>query len=115
MASKSADPHPLAWILKYHFQYPTKNVGDVGAPYVALTLPEVRYKSHESGACQPRLGRPKAVPFAPDMLDDIVTTMAEIIHDALEHLTLYRSFFVVEAKGIKLWTKTSSPLESLIK
>ena len=92
-----------------------RNVGDVEAPYAALTLPEVRYKSRKGGTRNPKAGRPKAVPFAPAVLQDIIATMAEIIRDDPERLTLYGSFFfVVEAKGIKLWTKTVSPLESLL-
>ena len=92
-----------------------RHVGDIKAPYAALILPEVRYKSCKGGAHRPKAGRPKAVPFTSAILQDIIATMVEIIQDAPERLTLYGSFFfIVEAKGIKLWTKTVSPLESLV-
>ena len=91
------------------------NVDDVEAPYAALTLPEVRYKSRKGGARRPKPGRPKAVPFAPQAFQNIITTMEEIIQEGQEQFALFGSFFfVVEAKGIKLWTKTVSPLESLL-
>ncbi|KAF9230725.1 hypothetical protein BU15DRAFT_83272 [Melanogaster broomeanus] len=66
------------------------NVDDTEALYAALTLPE-----------------------------DIVETMKNIIQEEPEKLTLFGSFFfVVEAKGIKLWTKSSAdekkPIQSLI-
>ncbi|KAF9218411.1 hypothetical protein BS17DRAFT_871358 [Gyrodon lividus] len=70
----------------------------------------------------PRIGKsthnPKAVPFAPGVLQGIMMTMRWIVQDKPERLTLFGSFFfLVEAKGIKLWTKSSAvqkrPLQSL--
>jgi len=95
------------------------NVGDAEAPYAALTLPEVRYKARKGGSQQCKPGRPKAIPFAPKMLEDIVRTMRKIVEQEPEKLTLFGSFFfVVETKGIKLWTKSSAeerkPIQALI-
>ncbi|KAF9218108.1 hypothetical protein BS17DRAFT_852944, partial [Gyrodon lividus] len=96
-----------------------ENVEDAEAPYAALTLPEVRYKARKNGTRQRKAGRPKAVPFAPGVLQGIMTTMRRIVQDEPERLTLFGSFFfLVEAKGIKLWTKSSAvqkrPLQSLM-
>ncbi|KAF9234754.1 hypothetical protein BU15DRAFT_36660, partial [Melanogaster broomeanus] len=95
------------------------NVDDTEALYAALTLPEVRYKARKSSTRQRKPGRPKAIPFSPSVLQDIVETMKNIIQEEPEKLTLFGSFFfVVEAKGIKLWTKSSAdekkPIQSLI-
>ncbi|KAG6369293.1 hypothetical protein JVT61DRAFT_12632, partial [Boletus reticuloceps] len=95
------------------------NVGDAEAPYAALTLPEVRYKARKGGTRKRTPGRPKAVPFAPKTLEGIMETMRNIIKEDPEKLTLFGSlFFVVETKGIKLWTKSSAqesnPIQSLI-
>jgi hypothetical protein len=80
---------------------------DVGsAPYVSLTLDEVRFKARKGGKRKP--GRPKAVPFSLHMLKMIQSTMEEIIMDCSLRYANYGSFFfVLECKGIKLWAKSS--------
>ncbi|KAF9222254.1 hypothetical protein BS17DRAFT_837874 [Gyrodon lividus] len=97
----------------------TKNVEDAQAPYAALTLPKVQYKAQKNGTHQRKPGHPKAVPFAPEVLQHVMVSMRKIIQNKPERLTLFRSFFfVVEARGIKLWTKSSAcqkkPNQSLI-
>ena len=62
----TAQDYAIAW-----------NVGHVKAPYAALTLPEVRYKSHKGGTCNPKAGCLKAVPFALAVLQDIIATIAK--------------------------------------
>jgi hypothetical protein len=96
-----------------------ENVDDAEAPYAALTLPEVQYKARKNGTRQRKPGRPKAIPFAPRVLQGIMKTMRQIIKEKPERLTLFGSFFfVVEAKGIKLWTKSRAdqkkPIQSLM-
>ncbi|KAF8122103.1 hypothetical protein EV363DRAFT_1301410 [Boletus edulis] len=81
---------------------------DLGnAPYVALTLDEVRFKAHKGGNRR-KQGRPKAVPFTMDMLKKVQSTMENIIRDDPDRYANYGSFFfVLDCKGIKLWAKTS--------
>ncbi|KAL4061925.1 hypothetical protein J3A83DRAFT_4384674 [Scleroderma citrinum] len=76
---------------------------DVGsAPYVSLTLDE-------------------AVPFSMRVLQQVQSTMEKIIQKDPSWLANYGSFFfVLECKGIKLWTKTflfqeeKSPIHALL-
>ncbi|KAI5997367.1 hypothetical protein EDD15DRAFT_2162774 [Pisolithus albus] len=93
---------------------------DVGsAPYVSLTLGEVRFKARKGTKKRP--GRPKAVPFSMGVLNKINHTMKEIIQgDPLRYANYGSFFFVVDCKGIKLWAKAllfqegSSPIDALL-
>ncbi|KAL4064649.1 hypothetical protein J3A83DRAFT_4376894 [Scleroderma citrinum] len=93
---------------------------DVGsAPYVSLTLDEVRFKARKG--CRKKPGHPKAVPFSMRVLQQVQSTMEKIIQKDPSRLANYGSFFfVLECKGIKLWTKTflfqeeKSPIHALL-
>ena len=92
-----------------------KNVGDAETPYVALTLPKVHYKACKNSAGCHTPGCPRAVPFAPQVLENIMESMNNIIQNEPEKLTLFGLFFfVTEAKGIELWTKSSSSEKKLL-
>jgi len=80
---------------------------DIGsAPYVALTLDEVRFKARKGNS--KKAGRPKAVPFTMESLSKIKTTMEDIIRNDPSRYANYGSFFfILDCKGIKLWAKTS--------
>ena len=89
------------------------------APYVDLTLDEVRFKARKG--CKKRPGCPKAVPFSMVTLKRIEETMKRIIQQDPSRFLRYGSFFfVLECKGIKLWTKTSlhddpmTPIDALL-
>jgi hypothetical protein len=83
---------------------------DIGStPYVSLTLNEVRFKARKGGK---RASRPKAVPFTMDVLRKIQNTMEDMIQADPKRFANYGSFFfVLECKGIKLWTTTSLFIE----
>ncbi|KAI6143823.1 hypothetical protein BKA82DRAFT_4017515 [Pisolithus tinctorius] len=77
------------------------------APYVSLTLKEVQFKARKGGKTK-KAGRPKAVPFSMQVLKQIQKTMEAIIREDPSRFANYGSFFfVLECKGIKLWTKTT--------
>ncbi len=96
-----------------------KHVDAGSAPYVSLTLDEVRFKARKGKSKKP--GRPKAVPFNMELLHEIQRTMEETIRDHPDRYANYGSFFfVLECKGVKLWAKTSlfndlkSPVDILL-
>ncbi|KAN0101312.1 hypothetical protein V8E55_001296 [Tylopilus felleus] len=80
---------------------------DVGsAPYVCLTLNEVKFKARKGNS--KKAGRPRAVPFTMELLKKIQSTMEDIIQQDPSRYANYGSFFfVLDCKGIKLWAKTS--------
>ncbi|KAI6149952.1 hypothetical protein BKA82DRAFT_4354048 [Pisolithus tinctorius] len=90
------------------------------APYVSLTLKEVQFKARKGGKTK-KAGRPKAVPFSMQVLKQIQKTMEAIIREDPSRFANYGSFFfVLECKGIKLWTKTTlsgavqTPVQALL-
>ncbi|KAG6369921.1 hypothetical protein JVT61DRAFT_13388, partial [Boletus reticuloceps] len=96
-----------------------KHVDAGSAPYVSLTLDEVRFKARKGIRKKP--GRPKAVPFTMELLQKIQATMEETIRGNPDRYANYGSFFfVLECKGVKLWAKTSllngskSPVDVLL-
>ena len=81
-----------------------QNTELANAPYMALTLEEVQFKARKGKS--KKAGRPKAVPFTMDKLDRVRSTMEDIIQKDPERYANYGSFFfVLDCKGIKLWTK----------
>ncbi|KAG1793366.1 uncharacterized protein HD556DRAFT_1238096 [Suillus plorans] len=84
-------------------------------PYVDTTVHEIRYKSRKGGSSR----RPKAIPFSQVAFKKIQKHMRTLV-DQSPMLASYGSFFfVLEGKGIKLWTKDgqdgryTSPYEAL--
>ena len=75
------------------------------APYMTLTLDKVWFKARKRHKKRPR--HLKVVPFSMITLKGIEVMMKRIIQQDPSWFLWYGSlFFVLECKGIKLWTKT---------
>ncbi|KAG1785186.1 uncharacterized protein HD556DRAFT_1250275 [Suillus plorans] len=90
-------------------------------PYVDTTVHEIRYKSRKGGSGQPGSQRPKATPVSKVAFERIQRSMRTRVKDQAMLAPYGSFFFVLEGKGIKLWTKDGqdgrydSPYEALKK
>ncbi|KAG2352839.1 hypothetical protein BDR07DRAFT_1283618 [Suillus spraguei] len=88
-------------------------------PYVDTTVHEIRYKSRKGGSGQPGSQRPKATPVSRTAFERIQNSMKMRVRDQAMLAPYGSFFFVLEGKGIKLWTKDgqdgryNSPYEAL--
>jgi hypothetical protein len=74
-------------------------------PYVDTTVHEIRYKSRKGGFGQFGSQRPKAIPIPKATFERIQRSMRTRIKDQAMLAPYGSFFFVLEGKGIKLWTK----------
>ena len=88
-------------------------------PYMETTVDEMRYKQRKGLHSQPGNQRPKAIPLSQTAFKQLQKNMRSKVNSG-EMLASYGSFFfVLEGKGIKLWTKDgqdnlhASPYEAL--
>ncbi|KAG1808883.1 uncharacterized protein BJ212DRAFT_1484738 [Suillus subaureus] len=88
-------------------------------PYVDTTVHEIRYKSRKGGSGQPGSHRPKVTPVSGAAFERIQRSMRTRVRDQVMLASYGSFFFVLEGKGIKLWTKDgqngryNSPYEAL--
>ncbi|KAG1842328.1 hypothetical protein F4604DRAFT_1938881 [Suillus subluteus] len=88
-------------------------------PYVDTTVHEIRYKSRKGGSGQSGSHRPKATPVSGVAFERIKKSMKTRVRDQAMLAPYGSFFFVLEGKGIKLWTKDgqngryNSPYEAL--
>ncbi|KAG2354007.1 hypothetical protein BDR07DRAFT_1382600 [Suillus spraguei] len=88
-------------------------------PYVDTTVHEIRYKSRKGGSGQPGSQRSKATPVSRTAFERIQNSMKTRVRDQAMLAPYGSFFFVLEGKGIKLWTKDgqdgryNSPYEAL--
>lgn len=74
-------------------------------PYVDTTVHEIRYKSRKGGSSQPGSQRPKATPVSRVAFERIQKRMRTLVAGQAMLAPYGSFFFVLEGKGIKLWTK----------
>ncbi|KIJ59094.1 hypothetical protein HYDPIDRAFT_33540 [Hydnomerulius pinastri MD-312] len=78
-------------------------------PYLASSVKEANFKSRK-GVKKADVGAAKSIPLSDDMLCKVQASMKEIIREDPQRFAHFGSFFfVVEGKGIKLWTTSESP------
>ncbi|KAJ8584007.1 hypothetical protein M405DRAFT_747726 [Rhizopogon salebrosus TDB-379] len=90
-------------------------------PYAETTVNEIRYKARKGPSSQPGAQRPKSLPISASAFERIQKHMRALVDVHAEPvLAPYGSFFfVLEGRGIKLWTKDGqdgqygSPYEAL--
>ncbi|KAG2335332.1 hypothetical protein BDR05DRAFT_1006930 [Suillus weaverae] len=88
-------------------------------PYVDTTVQEIRYKSRKGGSGQSGSQRPKATPISRIAFEKIQRSMRIRVRDQAMLAPYGSFFFVLEGKGVKLWTKDgqdgryNSPYEAL--
>ncbi|KAG2057203.1 hypothetical protein BDR06DRAFT_969416 [Suillus hirtellus] len=76
-------------------------------PYVDTMVHEIRYKSRKGGSSQPGSQRPKATLVSRVAFERIQKKMRTRIKGQAMLAPYGSFFFVLEGKGIKLWTKDS--------